>query len=233
MNVATLAPDPKIEERRRGGRLVFTTLMGDVVEPRRLLHRGQRVVRRKTSTCREDHRDVRRARSTAIRRHPAPPPSASAATSRYPTRQRSRTRSDLRSSPTRCRSSSARALPDVRDGLKPVHRRILYAMDQEGLLPNRQAYSKCAGVVGEVLKHYHPHGDSAVYDALVRMAQDFSLRYPLIDGQGNFGSRSTAIRPPPIAIPEARLAKRRRGDAARHRPRDGRLPCRTSTAQME
>ncbi len=81
----------------------------------------------------------------------------------------------------------SRALPDVRDGLKPVHRRILYAMNQEGLLPTRP-YSKSAGVVGEVLKHYHPHGDSAVYDAMVRMAQDFSLRYPLVDGQGNFGS---------------------------------------------
>ncbi len=81
----------------------------------------------------------------------------------------------------------SRALPDVRDGLKPVHRRILYAMNQEGLLPNRP-YSKSAGVVGEVLKHYHPHGDSAVYDSMVRMAQEFSLRYPLVDGQGNFGS---------------------------------------------
>jgi len=81
----------------------------------------------------------------------------------------------------------SRALPDVRDGLKPVHRRILYAMQQEGLLPSR-GYSKSAGVVGEVLKHYHPHGDSAVYDSMVRMAQDFSLRYPLVDGQGNFGS---------------------------------------------
>ena len=81
----------------------------------------------------------------------------------------------------------SRALPDVRDGLKPVHRRILYAMKQEGLLPSRP-YSKSAGVVGEVLKHYHPHGDSAVYDSMVRMAQDFSLRYPLVDGQGNFGS---------------------------------------------
>jgi DNA gyrase subunit A len=80
-----------------------------------------------------------------------------------------------------------RALPSVRDGLKPVHRRILYAMNQEGLLSNR-SYSKSAGVVGEVLKHYHPHGDSAVYDSMVRMAQDFSLRYPLVDGQGNFGS---------------------------------------------
>jgi len=80
-----------------------------------------------------------------------------------------------------------RALPDVRDGLKPVHRRILYAMLREGLLSNRR-YSKCAGVVGEVLKKYHPHGDSAVYDALVRMAQDFNLRYLLVDGQGNFGS---------------------------------------------
>ena len=81
----------------------------------------------------------------------------------------------------------SRALPKVEDGLKPVHRRILYAMQQEGLLPNR-GYSKSAGVVGEVLKHYHPHGDSAVYDSMVRMAQDFSLRYPLVDGQGNFGS---------------------------------------------
>ncbi|MCA1590709.1 MAG: DNA gyrase subunit A, partial [Acidobacteria bacterium] len=80
-----------------------------------------------------------------------------------------------------------RALPDVRDGLKPVHRRILYAMHTEGLHYNKR-YSKCAGVVGEVLKKYHPHGDTAVYDALVRMAQDWNLRYPLIDGQGNFGS---------------------------------------------
>ena len=80
-----------------------------------------------------------------------------------------------------------RALPDVRDGLKPVHRRILYAMFREGLLANRR-YSKCAGVVGEVLKKYHPHGDSAVYDALVRMAQPWNMRYPLVDGQGNFGS---------------------------------------------
>jgi DNA gyrase subunit A len=80
-----------------------------------------------------------------------------------------------------------RALPDIRDGLKPVHRRILYAMSEMGLTPNR-AYRKCAGIVGEVLGNYHPHGDTAVYDALVRMAQDFSLRYPLIDGQGNFGS---------------------------------------------
>lgn len=80
-----------------------------------------------------------------------------------------------------------RALPDIRDGLKPVHRRILYAMLGEGLLSNRK-FSKCAGVVGEVLKKFHPHGDSAVYDALVRLAQGWNMRYPLIDGQGNFGS---------------------------------------------
>jgi len=80
-----------------------------------------------------------------------------------------------------------RALPDVRDGLKPVHRRILYAMHTEGLHHNKR-YSKCAGVVGEVLKKYHPHGDASVYDALVRLVQDWNLRYPLIDGQGNFGS---------------------------------------------
>ncbi|MYG82204.1 MAG: DNA topoisomerase 4 subunit A [Gemmatimonadetes bacterium] len=80
-----------------------------------------------------------------------------------------------------------RALPDVRDGLKPVHRRILFAMHGLGLQPNRN-YKKSATVVGEVLGKYHPHGDSAVYDALVRMVQEFSLRYPLVDGQGNFGS---------------------------------------------
>ena len=81
----------------------------------------------------------------------------------------------------------SRALPDVRDGFKPVQRRVLYAMLREGLLHNR-AYDKCAGVVGEVLKNYHPHGDGSVYDTLVRMAQPWVMRYPLIDGQGNFGS---------------------------------------------
>ncbi|MCL5061976.1 MAG: DNA gyrase subunit A [Nitrospirae bacterium] len=98
-----------------------------------------------------------------------------------------------------------RALPEIRDGLKPVQRRILYAMFREGLLPNKK-YSKSAGVVGEVLKKYHPHGDSAVYDAMVRLAQDFNMRYMLVDGQGNFGS----IDGDPAAAyryTEARLAK--------------------------
>src|SRR6266700_3940948 len=81
----------------------------------------------------------------------------------------------------------SRALPVVRDGLKPVHGRVLYSMNALGLLPGRP-YKKSATVVGDVLGKYHPHGDSSVYDALVRMVQDFSLRYPLIDGQGNFGS---------------------------------------------
>src|SRR6476620_1171024 len=81
----------------------------------------------------------------------------------------------------------SRALPDARDGLKPVQRRVLYAMLREGLLHNR-AFDKCAGVVGEVLKNYHPHGDSSVYDTLVRMAQPCVMRYPQIDPQGNFGS---------------------------------------------
>src|SRR4051812_10360958 len=81
----------------------------------------------------------------------------------------------------------ARALPDVRDGLKPVHRRILYAMHEEGLQPTRPRV-KCASVVGEVMKSFHPHGDQAIYDTLVRLAQSFSLRYPLVDGQGNFGN---------------------------------------------
>src|SRR5919206_58492 len=81
----------------------------------------------------------------------------------------------------------ARALPDVRDGLKPVHRRVLYAMHEAGLQPNRPRL-KCARVVGDVMGAYHPHGDAAIYDTLVRMAQPFSLRYPLVDGQGNFGN---------------------------------------------
>src|SRR4051794_3161878 len=80
-----------------------------------------------------------------------------------------------------------RALPDARDGLKPVHRRVLFAMSEMGLRSNTR-YRKSAGIVGEVLKSYHPHGEAAVYDTLVRMAQDFNLRYPLVDGQGNFGS---------------------------------------------
>src|SRR6478735_3899626 len=98
-----------------------------------------------------------------------------------------------------------RALPDVRDGLKPVHRRILYSMDESGQGPTRP-YSKSARIVGEVMGNYHPHGDSAIYDTLVRMAQDFSLRYPLVDGQGNFGSIDDD---PPAAMryTEARLAR--------------------------
>src|SRR5664280_3557167 len=81
----------------------------------------------------------------------------------------------------------SRALPDVRDGLKPVHRRVLFGMHESGMQPNRP-YKKSARVVGEVMGSFHPHGDSAIYDTLVRMAQPFSLRYPLVDGQGNFGS---------------------------------------------
>src|SRR5918911_939823 len=101
-----------------------------------------------------------------------------------------------------------RALPDVRDGLKPVHRRVLYAMNEAGLQPNRP-YAKCAKTVGEVMGGFHPHGDQAIYDTLVRMAQDFTMRYPLVDGQGNFGSmdndpaaamRYTEARLTPIAM---------------------------------
>jgi DNA gyrase subunit A len=98
----------------------------------------------------------------------------------------------------------ARALPDARDGLKPVHRRILYAMHDMGLRPN-SAYKKSARIVGEVLGKYHPHGDAAVYDAMARMAQDFSMRYPLVDGQGNFGSIDGDA-PAAMRYTEARLA---------------------------
>src|SRR5205814_4778566 len=97
-----------------------------------------------------------------------------------------------------------RALPDVRDGLKPVHRRVLYSMWDSGHRPGRP-YVKCARIVGDVMGLYHPHGDSAIYDTLVRLAQPFSLRYPLIDGQGNFGSIDND---PPAAMryTEARMA---------------------------
>src|ERR1044072_851802 len=98
-----------------------------------------------------------------------------------------------------------RALPDVRDGLKPVHRRVLFSMSENGLSPTRP-YRKCASIVGDVMGNYHPHGDSAIYDALVRLAQDFSMRYPLIDGQGKSGSVHDA---PPAAMryTEARLER--------------------------
>ena len=99
----------------------------------------------------------------------------------------------------------SRALPDARDGLKPVHRRILYAMHEDGITSDKP-YRKCANTVGSVLGRYHPHGDSSVYDAMVRLAQDFSMRYPLIDGHGNFGSTdgdgAAAMR-----YTEARMAK--------------------------
>src|SRR5919106_2705705 len=101
--------------------------------------------------------------------------------------------------------SVGRALPDFRDGLKPVHRRVLYAMHDIGLQPTRP-YRKCAFIVGEVMGKYHPHGDTAIYDTLVRMAQEFSLRYVLVDGQGNFGSIDDD---PPAAMryTEARLGR--------------------------
>ena len=99
----------------------------------------------------------------------------------------------------------ARALPDVRDGLKPVHRRVLYGMQDLGLAPNRP-YKKSARIVGEVLGKYHPHGDTAVYDTMVRMAQEFSLRYPLVDGQGNFGSVD-GDSPAAMRYTEARLSR--------------------------
>src|SRR6185436_13593941 len=101
-----------------------------------------------------------------------------------------------------------RALPEVRDGLKPVHRRVLYAMYDGGYRPDR-GYSKCARVVGDVMGNYHPHGDTAIYDTLVRLAQPWSMRYPLVDGQGNFGSpgndpaaamRYTECRMAPLAM---------------------------------
>ena len=139
-------------------------------------------------------------------------PSTSAASSP----SRSRRRWSARSSTTPCRSSSSRALPDVRDGLKPVHRRILWGMYDLGARPDRPTM-KCAHVIGDVMGKYHPHGDTAIYDALVRMAQDFSLRHPLIDGHGNFGSpddppgRRPLHRVPAGAARHAHARRHRRG----------------------
>src|SRR3989339_1369339 len=99
----------------------------------------------------------------------------------------------------------ARALPDARDGLKPVHRRILYAMHELGLQHDKP-FKKSARIIGECLGRFHPHGDSAIYDALARMAQDFSLRYPLVQGQGNWGSID-GDSPAAFRYTEARLAK--------------------------
>src|SRR4030065_176350 len=99
----------------------------------------------------------------------------------------------------------SRALPDVRDGLKPVHRRVLFGMSELGVNSNR-GYKKSARIVGEVLGKYHPHGDTSVYDAMVRMAQDWSLRYPLVDGQGNFGSVD-GDSPAAMRYTEARLRR--------------------------
>src|SRR4028119_755861 len=113
----------------------------------------------------------------------------------------------------------SRALPDVRDGLKPVHRRVLYGMAELGVNYNKP-HKKSARIVGEVLGKYHPHGDSSVYDTMVRMAQDWSLRYPLVDGQGNFGSidgDSPAALRSPGARPEPP------GGARRRMPQDGSL----------
>ncbi len=98
----------------------------------------------------------------------------------------------------------SRALPDVRDGLKPVHRRILYSMYDQRLLPDRP-HSKCAKVVGEVMGIYHPHGDSAIYEALARMVQEFSMRHPLIDGHGNFGGTGPDEGPAAMRYTECRL----------------------------
>src|SRR3712207_1943644 len=111
-----------------------------------------------------------------------------------------------------------RALPDVRDGLKPVHRRVLYSMNESGLGPTR-TYVKCARIVGDVMGRYHPHGDSAIYDTLVRMAQDFSMRHQLVDGQGNFG-----------AIDDDRAAEMRYTEARRTRTSSARVSSAASWA---
>ena len=116
----------------------------------------------------------------------------------------------------------SRALPDVRDGLKPVHRRILYSMFDQNLRPDRP-HAKCAKVVGEVMGTFHPHGDTAIYDALARMAQDFSLRHPLIDGHGNFGGHRPRRGPRRHALHRVPAGAAGPGPARGHRRGDRRL----------
>ena len=120
----------------------------------------------------------------------------------------------------------SRALPDVRDGLKPVHRRVLYGMLDLGVLSNRP-YKKSARIVGEVLGKYHPHGDSSVYDTMVRMAQHWSLRYPMVDGQGNFGSIDGDN--PAAMLHGGPPPEGRRGNVGRFGQGDGGLPPQLST----
>ena len=169
---------------------VFSMLMGDQVEPRRAVHRAERKRRQVPWTCRRG------------------------AMSELETGALGPGRIESRELEQEMRSSFlgyamhvivSRALPDVRDGLKPVHRRVLYSMWSNGNRPGRP-YVKCANIVGYVMGNHHPHGDASIYDTLVRMAQPFSLRYPLVDGQGNFGSIDDD---PPAAMryTEARLAK--------------------------
>ena len=116
----------------------------------------------------------------------------------------------------------SRALPDVRDGLKPVHRRILYGMLDAGLRPDRQ-HTKCSRVVGHVMGNFHPHGDSAIYDALARMVQNFSLRHPLVDGHGAFGSPDPESQPAAARYTECKLAPIAMQLLERHRRGHGRL----------
>ena len=125
----------------------------------------------------------------------------------------------------------ARALPDVRDGLKPVHRRILYAMGNEGLRPDRP-FVKCARVVGDVMGRFHPHGDSAIYDALARMVQAFSLRHPLIEGHGDFGAPgpNTSRRPVHGVPPRISRDGATRRDRRRDRQHDAELRRQRGTA---
>ena len=116
----------------------------------------------------------------------------------------------------------SRALPDARDGLKPVHRRIVYQMNEMGLRPDR-GYVKCARVVGEVMGKLHPHGDASIYDALVRMAQPFSMRLPLVDGHGNFGSLGNDDPPAAMRYTECRMADADVADDGVDRRGHGRL----------
>ena len=207
--------------------LMFTTLMGDQVEPRRKVHRGQRARREEPGRL----KGLRFGTWDLIesRRNPESRIPDLHMADLVPQLLPVNIEDEMKRSYMDYAMSViiGRALPDARDGLKPAHRRVLYGMKTMGLSPGR-GYRKCAKIVGEVMGNFHPHGDASIYDTLVRMAQDFNMRYPLVDGQGNFGSIDARSAGGDAVYRGAPPGARRRNDDG-SRQGDRRLHRRTTT----